>query len=128
MGMYTELVMACEIKKSTPTYITVVLAGMCDGDDISPEIIPEHPLFKTERWSSMLTTDSAYFSGDTHSECTWDEFSEKYGLTIRCNLKNYGGEIEHFVDWLRPYIDAPDGEFLGYSRCEEDDHPTLIYK
>lgn len=76
----------------------------------------------------MLRCDSYYFDADTHSTLRFDDISDSYYLCIRTNLKNYGQEIRHFVDWIMPYLDKFEGEFLGFSRYEETEEPTLIYK
>lgn len=128
MGMYTELVMATEIKND-PNIISVLQFMLGDTDSIKPHFtIPEHPLFKTERWKSMLCCDSYYFAGTTHCELECDNLGSGCKLcylTIRTNFKNYDSEIDHFLDWLSPYI-VTNG-FLGYERYEEFENPTLIY-
>ncbi|MHB8152850.1 MAG: hypothetical protein ACYDG3_07260 [Bacillati bacterium] len=55
-------------------------------------------------------------------------------MSFRSNLKNYDNEIEQFLAWIQPYIEAhsvsvgDDNFFLvGYTRYEEDADPTLIY-
>ena len=87
---------------------------------------PDHPLFRTERWRFMLNSDSYYFPAKTHSQLKFDDIIEGWRLGVRCNLKNYDGEIEHFVDWLAPHIEE-NGTLLGFYRYEEDREPTLIY-
>lgn len=126
MGMYTELVFATRLKRDIPNNVHDVLLYMVGDDDACGEP-PNHPLFDTTRWEFMLRCDSYYFDGDTHSEFNWDKIGEFYTLTVRCNLKNYSGEIGEFLDWLGPYVDSYPGEFHGTTRYEEDLHPTLIY-
>ena len=47
---------------------------------------------------------------------------------MRCDLKNYENEIEDFLAWIKPHLDASEGEYLGHTRYEEDPLPTfLIY-
>lgn len=125
MGMYTELIMATRIQNNQD--VIPVIEYMIGESDIKPNL-PEHPLFKTRRWEYMLRCDSAYFSGTTHSELECNNLGSSvklYYLTIRTNLKNYDNEIDHFLNWLSPYMET-DG-FLGYTRYEEDDLPTLIF-
>ena len=43
------------------------------------------------------------------------------------NIKNYNNEIEEFFEWLMPYIDGEEGDFIGYSRYEETKELTLVY-
>lgn len=127
MGMYTEFHFNCELKSDVPNEVIEVLQYMLrDNNDAMCPPLPSHPLFKTARWDWMLRSDSYYFPADTHSTLRWDE-NECWYLCIRCNLKNYSGEIEHFVDWIMPYIDEVDGELLGFSRYENNQKPELIY-
>ena len=130
MGMYTELVMAAEIKTKDPAVIDI-LQYMTDNDSYEkPKKLPDHPLFKTSRWSWMLNGTSEYFSGSPQSKLTVDTLlgtnNPRYFLSVRFNIKNYENEIEKFLDWLAPYLSVFD-EFIGYYRSEEYRYPTLIF-
>lgn len=129
MGMYTELNLGVNFRKDTPQNIIDILKYMLGDSPVRFEYIkpqlPEHPLFETERWAIMLVCDSYYFDGQTDSSIHYDDISESYYLNVRCNLKNYSSEIEHFLSFIQPYL-YTDG-FIGYTRYEEDDDPTLIY-
>ena len=46
----------------------------------------------------------------------------------RSDLKNYGGEIAKFLDWVDPYVDELPGKCIGWTWYEEEDQPTLIFK
>lgn len=129
MGMYTEFHYNIELpKKTTPKEVIKILKYMINNEKKIDDIeIPEHKLFKTDRWTYMLRTDSYYFSADTKSTLRYDKIGECYYLCIRCNLKNYDNEIEKFIDWINPYIGEYD-DFLGFYRYEESNKPTLIYK
>lgn len=129
MGMYTELHYNAELRKDVPEQVIKVLNYMLhfEPGEARPEL-PDHPLFKTERWPVMLRMDSYYFAADTPSTMRKDDIGEQYLLCIRCNLKNYGSEIEHFINWIDPYVDAYEGDFLGFYRYEESEEPTLIRK
>ena len=61
----------------------------------------------------------------TNSKIMFDNISKCYKVNIRANLKNYDNEIDKFLHWLTPYIDTEG--FIGYTRYEEYDDPTLIY-
>jgi hypothetical protein len=127
MGMYTELHFNSELKKETPKEVIETLKYMVGEAENSPDLLPEHDLFKTGRWDYMLQCDSYYFNADTHSTLRFDDISDSYYLCIRTNLKNYGNEIEEFIDWIRPYLAKSEGEFLGFSRYEETEQPTLLF-
>lgn len=124
MGMYTELVLAAELKRDVPQQVIDTLAYMV-GQSSDPFTPPLHPLFSAGRWPHMLTCDSYYFAGDSHSTFRFDETSIAWVLTVRSNFKNYDDEVDLFLDWLRPYVE--DRGFLGYHRYEEDRHPVLVY-
>lgn len=126
MGMYTELHFNAELRRDTPTEVIEVLRYMLGEIEDEPTL-PAHPLFETGRWRIMLRADSYYFDAKTHSALYDDETAQAQFLCIRCNLKNYGGEIEAFVDWITPYLDKAPGEFLGFSRYEETEQPTLLH-
>lgn len=133
MGMYTELFLSCRIRND-PVAVQVLKfmsATNCNGN--APGFtLPDHPFFRTQRWTWMFHSASFYFvpksvclfeqdNIDVHTEGNWT-------LIVRCDLKNYSDEIEHLVDWLDQYIDAHDGEMIGYFRYEEDREPTILYK
>lgn len=127
MGMYTELHFNCRLKRNVPPNVIEILEYMLHKRNDKPAL-PDHDLFSTGRWEHMLLSDSAYFYADTHSTLRVDEgFNERHVLCIRCNLKNYEGEIEKFVDWIMPYLSTTPDNFLGFSRYEETEQPTLLF-
>ena len=127
MGMYKELHFNVELKKDTPDTVTNVLKHMLGGRQEDPYAPPKHEFFKTSRWNWMFNSDSFYFKADTHSTMRYCQTSNAYYLCLRFNVKNYDGEIEKFLDWIMPYVDAFDGDFFGFFRYEESDAPTLIH-
>lgn len=128
MGMYTELHFNSELKKNTPENVLNTLKYMISGEEsIKPTALPDHDLFETERWEVLFLMDSYYFDADTHCTLRHDTISDTYYLCVRSNLKNYGSEIEKFIDWIMPYLDKFEGDFLGFYRYEESEQPTLIY-
>lgn len=126
MGMYTELVLNCKIKKDTPQNVIDILLGMFEDGHDEPDILPEHEFFSCKRWASVGSCSGFYFVPFKLS--SMQKLIDNYYISTRSDLKNYDGEIEKFIDWLMPYIDGYEGKFLGYIRYEEDDAPTLINK
>ncbi len=124
MGMYTEFHFNSELKKDNQEIIDILKYML--GEIKEKPNLPEHKLFQTDGWSCMLRSDSYYFDEDTHSTLKRNGYDECY-LCIRCNLKNYDSEIEKFIDWISPYLEKSEGEFLGFYRYEETEIPTLIY-
>lgn len=128
MGMYTELHLAVELKEDTPEDVMNILKYMPERGEKEAIPVPDHPLFKTERWSGMLNSGSCSFPV-TCSRLTERKASYSPAtLLAHFNIKNYSGEIEAFLDWIMPHIDASYGQFIGYRMYEEDEHPTILYK
>lgn len=124
MGMYTELNLGLCFKENTPDEVINTIQCLL-GDKEWGDKLPNHKLFQCDRFRMVLTCDSYYFDGITDSKMEFDNADNCYHLNVRSNLKNYGNEIENFVDYISPYIET-DG-FIGYMRYEESEHPTLIY-
>lgn len=126
MGMYTELFISTRIK-DVPEVIDI-LKDMISGNHIELEQIPDHPFFYTTRWKHMLRCSSHYFVPVASSLLEYSKIGDFWVFTNRSDFKNYDNEIDLFVDWLNPYIDAIEGEMVGYFRYEEDQEPTILYK
>lgn len=127
MGTYTELVCAFALRENTSPQVIDTLLYMTGQSDIEPAELPRHPLFSTAGWDGMLRSSSSYFKGDAHSTVRLDQLRGRYHVTIRCNFKNYDDELLKFMDWLSDYRHALAGDFLGYSRDETTQVPTLMY-
>ena len=122
MGMYTELYLRCGLKADTPREVIDVLLEMVS--DIDLETTP----FGGGRCTWMLRTASHYHFPYAKSSMDYAEYLRQWYLFVRCDLKNYEGEIEAFLTWIKPYLSAADGEYIGHTRYEEDPLPTnLIY-
>lgn len=123
MGMYTELVMATQIK-DVPEVVEVLkyMAGQIQ----EKPTLPDHPLFKTDGWTALFRCSSHYFVPLSVVRFEFDDIAESWSLISCASLKNYGGEIEHFIDWIKPYVEDGD-QMIGYSRYEETREPTIYY-
>ena len=122
MGEYTEFHFNVELKHSTPVPAMYALQYMLG---LREEYIAiDHPFFQCARWKYLFTMDSEYFPALTCSK-----MDTRYGikLSVRSNLKNYDGEIEKFLDWIAPYIQAYPGDFLGFHRFYGTGVPVLIF-
>lgn len=126
MGMYTELFIQCRLRKDDmiPDYVVPILQFMMGDGEVEPPL-PGHRFFRTDRWCHMLRSNSYYLTPISVSKLQADH-SGQYTFIARCDLKNYDREIEEFIDWLTPYIDASDGEVIGHRRYEEETLPTLL--
>ena len=137
MGMYTQLAIGVRFKHDVPEEVIQQLKYMTGR---SSKEVP-HPglfndaaqdFFACNRWNMVLSCDSYYFDWETRFHFDCDElYPDKpiWCLTGTSNLKNYDGEIAKFLLWIAPFLQTGEHgrEFLGFTRYEEDDHPTLIY-
>jgi hypothetical protein len=122
MGMYTEIYVNVDLKKDTPDDVIEVLKVMCDmGSD--PEVMDNYPA----RWAYMFNSGSYYTPNTYCHSLTVDDITQQWSLLGKGDIKNYGGEIQKFFEWVIPYVDGCPGDFIGYSRYEEDSQPTLIF-
>lgn len=133
MGMYTKINIIIKLKKETPKNIIEVIECMFNGYDIEDMNacgveIPKHDFFENDRrvWFPK-SCGSYYFTGTANSNIQYRNVDKEMVLHIDTDFKNYDDEIELFLDWIAPYVDAYEKEFLGYSRYEEDLNPTLYF-
>lgn len=126
MGMYTQFHFGAQLRADVPPVVIETLEVML-GERKDPGVLPDHPLFLMDRWQFMLRCDSYYFDYKTTHLLQFDDIAKQWYFNVTSNLKNYDGEIEAFVDWIMPYCDKMPGDFLGYSRYEETETPTLLF-
>lgn len=120
MGMYTGLRLDCRLKEDKKEewgeILEIMLKGELDGATLEHW---NHALFTTERWFWMLNGTSCYL------EPEFTPNSSLEGNRFRCqfNIKNYSSEIQHFLDWLSPYVEALSH---GAYRYEEDEAESPV--
>lgn len=120
MGMYTELVIKCHIKRNLPDTVNEILNCMFNGTE-EPEHLPDHLFFKCPRWNAVGSCSSYY-----HIPESLSFYREGY-LFSRSDLKNYDDEIDLFLNWVKKYVDELPDRCIGWTWYEEDDSPELIY-
>ena len=125
--MYTELYLAFGlISRTSPNVLDVLQYLFNKGP--RPETLPDHRFFMCTRWDRIGTGSSHYFIPFSVSQMVYDVVQQSYFIVSLSNLKNYDSEVEHFLDFIMPYIDASPGKHIGHKRYEENDKPTLLYK
>lgn len=129
MGMYTALHFTVALKPDTPDEVIDLLQYMLDVKDYYQEQppLPDHPLFRTDRWRIMLVCDSYSFEADSHSVIQRYPSGAGWQLSVMSNFKNYDNELAHFLAWIMPHVDADYRRWLGYWMYEDDEEPTPIY-
>ncbi len=121
MGMYTEIYVNVDLKENTPKEVINILKSMCyESDDSLLE-------GKPARWGYLFSSGSFYTPNTCCAELTFNQISKQWSLLGKGDIKNYEGEIEEFFSWIMPYVDGREGDFIGYSRYEESQQPTLVY-
>ncbi len=125
MGMYTELYLGTKLRGDTPPEVFALIDAMLHGED--PKSLPSHPFFACKRWRQLFSGGGSYYFEAPCFRRLFDADPICEGarqLLIVVNLKNYDQEIQHFLDWISPYIDK--GGHVGHMRYEEEDVPTLL--
>lgn len=130
--MYTELILGAELHRDTPKQVIDVLKYLTDFElgKTEPKDLPEHEFFKCERWRFLFKMGSFYFGVHNGSTKLWfDEVCDSWHISTRSNLKNYDGEIEKFLDWIKPYLSDGSGDrsFYAIVTYEEAEEPTIYY-
>lgn len=125
MGMYTELVLKCRVKESAPSSVMAVINHLFCGAD-APETLPTHPFFGLTRWHCIGGMSSFYHHPEVVNSVPKFDFTDSNYIFSRSDIKNYDGEIEAFIDWIKPYLENEEGECIGWSWYEEELQPTLI--
>jgi len=131
MGMYTELIFGAELKQDTPELAINALKYMC-GMAEKPTEVPAHAFFdeKEDMFWQWFGNGSYYFAICNGLRKMWlDDISKTWRISVRCNIKNYGGEIEAFLDWIRPHIEKGSGgrDFYAIVCYEEQAEPNIHY-
>jgi hypothetical protein len=120
MGMYTELYFRAGLKEDTPPAVITTLQSMCEG---TAETTP----FGDGRCPFMFRSSSHYHHPIAVSSLDWLGYIDKWYLFVRCDMKNYSGEIESFLDWIAPYLDLSVGDYVGHIFYEEWLEPKPLH-
>lgn len=126
MGMYTELIFGAGLKKDTPEKVIEVLKYMVGDTEEKPKDFPL-PEGRCER---LFRGSSYYFGVNEPLWKMWkDDIGENWVLSTRSNIKNYEGEIEAFLEWIKPYIDGGSGyrDMYAIVTYEEAEAPDIYY-
>ena len=116
--MYTELIFGASLKEDTPQEVIQTIQDMIDGQ----------PTKKS--FQHLFNTSSYYFGINEPLVKFWkDDIRNCWILSSRSNVKNYDGEIEAFLEWIKPYIEKGSGEreFYAIATYEESREPVIYY-
>jgi len=121
MGYYTELIFGTSFKKDVPEIIIAIVKAMIEGKAEEIKEIPNHPFFAIEGWEYVLTCSSYDFGVNEAVGRIWfDKIDKSYHVSTRSSVKDYDGEIEAFLDWIKPYLQSGSGEREIYAIVIEE--------
>lgn len=126
MGMYTELIFGASLKEDTPSTVIDALKYMIGETEEKPKDFP----LPDGRCEWLFRGSSYYFGvSESVSKMWFDEIANDWRLSTRSNIKNYEGEIEEFLEWIKPYIKSGSGykDFYAIVTYEEAEEPTIYY-
>lgn len=128
MGMYTEIFVNVDLKEDTPQEVISILGAMCFGRVIgAPTVIPEDSFEHCpDRWALLFNDGSHYTPRTSCAELRFCETAKAWSLLGKGDIKNYNHEIEEFFEWIMPYVEGNEGDFIGYYRHENCQLPTLV--
>lgn len=123
--MYTELIFGARLNENTPNDVIETLKFMMGETDVKPEAFP----FPDGRCEWLFRGSSYYFGvHKAVSEMYYDEIARAWTISTRSNIKNYEGEIETFLEWIKPYIYSGSGSREMYAVVTyEDGEPKMFY-
>lgn len=120
--MYTQLKIGANLKKDVPNEIIEVLKYMCAMENTMNKFPFEHP----HRWrlEHLFIRGSSYFESPWHN-LIFNADEGAWTLHASCNIKNYNGELQVFIEWFTPFVGSgfldEDGTFatIFYEEWEE---------
>lgn len=121
MGMYTKFFFNAEFKRKLDPIDESALEYLFLGTD-KPKLLPNHSFFSKRRSEFMF--QCPVYSGDGVTVKMGD-YSRH--VVAHIEIKNYEGEIESFLDYVKPLLENGKGTFIGYRWYEEDENPTALF-
>ncbi len=101
---------------------------MNEGTSIPTTQLPADELFDTRSWKTMLREAGPGFIAEARSLMRFDYETLAYILHIQCIRINKENEIEKFLNWIDPYVDASRGEYIGFMYQQDSDGKTPLFK
>jgi len=150
MGMYTEFIFGCALSENTPKICIDALDYFINGEKKQPKY--ENPTTYAEQvyndsyiertssveeiedfieryeFGRLFACDSYYFGAIARANrFEKDHIDGRYHISTRANCKNYEQTIQHFLEYIKPYIVKGSGPLnvYAYVHYEETDYPTI---
>ncbi len=120
MGYYTELIFGASFKKDVPEEVIAIIKALIEGKAEEIVNLPDHPFFECEWWPELLACSSEYFGVNKALGKMWQDSHGGWRVSTRSSVTDYGGQIEDFLDWIKPYLKAGSGEREIYAIVIEE--------
>lgn len=121
--MYTELIFGAELKNDTPKEVIEALKYMLGEIQEKPIKFP----LPDGRCEWLFQGCSYCFGVSNPVNKMWQDGIDKcYHISTRSNIKNYGNEIETFLEWIKPFIGSGSGNRDMYAITIYEDYETPI--
>lgn len=106
MEMFTELIFGASLKKDIPDNVIKTLKYMIGDVEDEPKDFP----LPDGRCEWLFRGGSYRFGVNLSVSEMWkDDIGENWILSTRSNIKNHKGDIEAFLEWIKPYIHRGSG-------------------
>lgn len=130
MGYYTQFQFTAHLSEK-PEHAALLdwLEAKKYQDDVP---FDDHSFFQCPRWTAVFLGGGAvyqYWRPPVFERKARTPFVAYNSLQLTSTFKNYGSEIDEFLDWIRPFTAWWPGDptFVGYSLGEEDERPKLHF-
>ena len=123
MGTYTSLVVSARLKASTPDSVIEAIKGMASAEidvrDVLGDSVHRQPLGGSSAYFPEPVTELTK-SGFTHEK--------EWSVCLVSNLKNYDGEIDAFINWIRPHIYGGHGGSDWWAIVTHEEGEPVIHR
>lgn len=125
MGIYTELIFGARLKKNTPEDVIESLKFMIGQTKQKPNNFP----FPDDGRHDCLFLGGSYYFGvhKAVSELYFCDICDEWTISTRSNIKNYDGEIESFLAWIKPYVRSGSGSRDMYAIVTHEEGLPQLY-
>jgi len=125
MGHYTKLRFKAKLHDDTPENIINILDLLINKKDYS-QPSEEHQFFKCDRWQQLFV--SINWDENLQGGLFYKDRSNRWVIDLETEFKNYDLEIDHFFDWIKPFIvGRKKKQYVGYYRGESMSYQINLY-
>ena len=127
MGMYTELIFSARLQDNLNEDVINDIEYLCGNKKVDenkttlPDVLLKSiPLLRGRSYGLAPSMPPIFKR---------DEYTGLWELVVRCSLKNYRGQIERFLEWVKPHIYSASGfnGMYAITMYEDDNKPSIYY-